>query len=134
MVHLVLAALFLAVLANLGAGFADKRDHAAVTRHAGRRETTDFRTVDVQRNAFGHGIDVGFVQAGVGTTVASQGAGLTGGDAGFEVGFRHQLLLERWRESVGEQGRFPFPAQARSTERIPAHLGLFAGAAYAKLL
>jgi hypothetical protein len=71
MVHLVFATLLLAMLADLGASFADEGHHLAVPGHVRGRKPTDFRTVDIKRNAIGHGIHVGLMQARMRTVIAS---------------------------------------------------------------
>jgi hypothetical protein len=106
-IHLVFGALILATFADFHAGATDGRHHLAVPCHVCGRKPADFRAVYVYRNAVGHRMHIGFMQARAGTTVTSNSAGVTRGDTGLILGILHGRLPQIEGEALPEQTGLP---------------------------
>lgn len=97
MVHLVLAALFTAGFAHVGAQAANRLRMFTVTRHRGRGESADLGAVDVKRDAPSHGLDVWFLQASRCAMTAGGCARVAGVDTRCVLLVGHLVLLLRCR-------------------------------------
>jgi hypothetical protein len=93
MLRFVLGAFGAAGVADVGAHAAEIVRKIRTAAHQRRRRPTDFRTITVQPNTFGHHLDVGFAQACGGAMFASLGAAATGFDAGTKLLVTHNGLL-----------------------------------------
>jgi hypothetical protein len=83
MVHLVFAALFPAALANFCAGRTNQRHRLAAAPHIGGSEPADRSTIDVDRNAPSHFLDVRFMETRGSAMITRSGASIAFIDAGL---------------------------------------------------
>ena len=101
MTGVMLAALFTARLANIGAQSADVRGKLAAARHGGGREPADRRAVHIRTNTVGHHGRIGFCQACSRTMITHFGATVAGCNAVGILLMSHGHILAKngleWR-------------------------------------
>lgn len=116
----VLLAFLRARFADIGAGFADHSGKLAAASHVADRKATDCSTVEVKLDAACKHLDVLLPQAGRGTMVAGEGAGVAGVNAGLELLVWHRSSENPARRKKWSRRRNPATVYASNCcGRIP---------------